>query len=59
MQTIRIHFQDQTSVDVPFSEAQAEEFRQWLRFANRNDAFSLPGEEREIVRKDVSWTEAI
>ena len=59
MQTIRIHFQDSTSIDVHFSDSQEEEFRQWLRFANQNEAFSIPGEEWEIIRKNVSWTEAV
>ena len=59
MQTIRIYFQDLSSIDVQFSDAQAEEFRQWLRFANRDWKYSVPGEEKEIMRKDISRTEVI
>ena len=59
MQTIRIHFQDSTSIDVLFSDSQEEEFRQWLRFANQNEAFSIAGEECEIIRKNIAWTETV
>ena len=59
MQTIKITFQDLTSVEVQFPDSQAEEFERWLRFANQNLTYSIPGEDRVIRRKDISRTERI
>jgi hypothetical protein len=59
MQTIRIHFQDLTSVDVQFSDSQAEEFIGWLRFANQNATYAIPSEEKEIKRKDIARIEKV
>ena len=57
MQKIRIHFQDLSFLDVELTETQAEEFGRWMRFANMNWTYSIPGQDREIQRKDVSRTE--
>lgn len=59
MQTIRIHFQDLSFIDAELSDAQAEEFNSWMRFANMNWTYPLPGTEKEIMRKDISRTEII
>ena len=59
MQTTRIHFEDKTSTDVRVSDIQTEEFRRWLRFANRNDIYRIPGLKQEIRRKDVARIELI
>ena len=59
MQTIRITFQDLTFIDAQFSDAQAEEFKRWLRFANQSWTYTIPGEENEIIRKDVSRIERL
>ena len=59
MQTIRIHFEDLTYLDIQVSDSQAEEFHQWLRFASRNDTYSVPGTDREIMRKDIARTEVV
>jgi hypothetical protein len=54
MQTTRIFFEDQSFLDIRVSDLQTEEFRRWLRFANRNDSFSIPGVRRVIRRKDIA-----
>jgi hypothetical protein len=59
MQTTRIFFEDASFVDIRVSDIQTEEFRRWLRFANRNDSYSVPGLKREIKRKDIARTETI
>ena len=59
MQTTRIHFEDNTFVDIRVSDLQTEEFRRWLRFANRNDTFSVPGLRQVIKRKDIIRVETI
>ncbi|MCR5137620.1 MAG: hypothetical protein K6C12_11140 [Oscillospiraceae bacterium] len=59
MQTTRIHFEDSSSIDIRVSDLQTEEFRRWLRFANRNDTFSIPGLKRTIRRRDIARTEII
>ena len=59
MQTTRIYFEDQSFLDIRVSDLQTEEFRRWLRFANRNDTFSIPGLKRVIRRKDIARTESI
>ncbi|MBR4474289.1 MAG: hypothetical protein IKS55_11710 [Oscillospiraceae bacterium] len=59
MQTIRIHFQDLSFIDVRLSETQTEEFERWMRFANQSWTYSIPGQEKEIKRKDISRTEKI
>ena len=59
MQTIRIHFQDLSFIDVRLSETQTEEFERWMRFANRSWTYSIPGQDKEIKRKDISRTEKI
>ena len=41
MQTTRIHFEDQSTLDIRVSDLQTEEFRRWLRFANRNDTYKV------------------
>ena len=56
MKKIRIHFQDLSFIDVELSDSQAEELSGWMRFANKNWTYSLPGEEKEILRKDISNT---
>ncbi len=59
MQTTRIHFEDATQIDIRVSDIQTEEFKRWLRFANRNDTFSIPGLKTVIRRKDIARTEFI
>ena len=59
MQTTRIHFEDTTSTDIRVSDIQTEEFRRWLRFANRNDTYRIPGLKQEIRRKDIARIELI
>ncbi len=59
MQTTRIYFEDASFVDIRVSDIQTEEFRRWLRFANRNDTFSVPGLKRVIKRKEIARTETI
>ena len=59
MQTTRIHFEDQSTLDIRVSDLQTEEFRRWLRFANRNDTYKVPGVKREIRRKAIARTEFI
>ena len=59
MQTTRIHFEDASFVDIRVSDIQTEEFRRWLRFANRNDVYSVPGLKKVIRRKDIARTEII
>ena len=59
MQTPRIHFEDTTSTDIRVSDIQTEEFRRWLRFANRNDTYRIPGLKQEIRRKDIARIELI
>ena len=59
MQTTRIHFEDSSFVDIRVSDIQTEEFRRWLRFANRNDTFSVPGLRRIIKRADIAQVEII
>ena len=57
MQTTRIHFEDLSFIDIRVSDIQTDEFRRWLRFANRNDTFTVPGLKRVIRRKDIARTE--
>ena len=57
MQTTRIHFEDSSFIDMRVSDNQTDEFRRWLRFANRNDTFTVPGLKRVIRRKDIARTE--
>lgn len=57
MQTTRIHFEDSSFIDMRVSDIQTDEFRRWLRFANRNDTFTVPGLKRVIRRKDIARTE--
>ena len=57
MQTTRIHFEDSSFIDMRVSNIQTDEFRRWLRFANRNDTFTVPGLKRVIRRKDIARTE--
>ena len=57
MKTIRIHFEDLSSLDMWLSESQMEEFEKWLRFANRNDTFAVSGQ--VLTRKDIVRTEII
>ena len=59
MQTTRIHFEDTSFIDIRVSDIQTEEFRRWLRFANRNDTYSVPGLKRVIRRRDIARTEFI
>ena len=59
MKTTRIHFEDATFTDIRVSDIQTEEFYRWLRFANKNDTFKVPGVKQEIKRKDVAWIERI
>ena len=59
MQTTRIHMEDLSIIDVRVSDIQTEEFRRWLRFANRNDTYRIPGLKQPIRRKDIAWTEMI
>ena len=59
MQTTRIHFEDLSFVDIRVSDIQTEEFRRWLRFANRHDTFSVPGLKRTIRRMDIARIENI
>ena len=59
MQTTRIHFEDMSFVDIRVSDLQTEEFRRWLRFANRNDIFSVPGLKRVIRRSEITRVESI
>ena len=46
-------------IDIRVSDIQTEEFRRWLRFANRNDTYSVPGLKRVIRRRDIARTEFI
>ncbi|MBQ9664248.1 MAG: hypothetical protein IJV40_13960 [Oscillospiraceae bacterium] len=50
---IRIYFEDRSHIDFFASETQLEDFCNWLRFANRDDVFVLPGEEQTITRRNV------
>jgi len=59
MQTTRIHFEDLSFIDIRVSDLQTEEFRRWLRFANRNDTYTVPGLKRVIRRRDIARTEFI
>ena len=59
MQTTRIHFEDASFIDIRVSDLQTEEFRRWLRFANRNDFYSIPGLRKQIKRKDIVRIETI
>ena len=59
MQTTRIHFEDATFTDIRVSDLQTEEFYRWLRFANRNDTFRIPGMKQVIRRKDIARVEKI
>lgn len=59
MQTTRIHFEDLSHIDIRVSDLQTEEFQRWLRFANRNDTFRIPGLKTEIRRRDIARTELI
>ena len=59
MQTTRIYFSDLSFVDIRVSDIQTEEFCRWLRFANRNDTFTVPGLKRIIRRKEIVRTELI
>ncbi len=59
MQTTRIHFEDASFIDIRVSDIQTEEFRRWLRFAHRNDTYSVPGLKRVIQRKEIARTETI
>ena len=53
MKTTRIYFEDASFTDIRVSDIQTEEFYRWLRFANRNDTFKVPGMKQAIVRKSV------
>ena len=59
MQTTRIYFEDLSFIDIRVSDLQTEEFRRWLRFANRNDTFRIPGVKRVIKRKEIARTEIV
>ncbi|MBQ9661907.1 MAG: hypothetical protein IJV40_02005 [Oscillospiraceae bacterium] len=59
MQTTRIYFEDLSTVEIRVSDIQTEEFYRWLRFANRNDTYTVPGLKRVITRKDIIRTELI
>ena len=59
MQTTRIHFEDHSFIDIRVSDIQTEDFYRWLRFANRNDTFKIPGLKREMKREDIARIEQI
>lgn len=59
MQKIRIYLQNLSFVDAEMSESQAEEFIGWMRFAQMNWAYSIPGVDEKILRKDISRIEII
>lgn len=59
MKTTRIYFEDASFTDIRVSDIQTEEFYRWLRFANRNDTFKVPGMKQAIIRKSVARIERL
>ena len=59
MKTIRIHFEDLSYVDFWASDEPIEEFHNWLRFANLNDNYDLPGTNQVVKRRDIAKIECI
>ena len=59
MKTIRIHFEDLSYVDFWASDGQIEDFHNWLRFANLNDNYDLPGTNQVVKRRDIAKIEYI
>ncbi len=59
MKKIRIYFQDLSFIDVELSDSLAEELNGWMRFANMNWTYSIPGGGKEIMRKEISRIEII
>ncbi|MBR4473991.1 MAG: hypothetical protein IKS55_10185 [Oscillospiraceae bacterium] len=59
MQKIRIHLQDLSFIDTEMPDSQAEEFIGWMRFAQMNWTYTIPGTDKKILRKDISRTEII
>ena len=59
MKTIRIHFGDLSYVDSEASDEEIEDFHNWLRFANLNDNYDLPGTNQVVKRRDIAKIECI
>lgn len=58
MQKLKIVFEDLSAIDVSLTDAQIDEFHNWLRFANQSDVWIIPGLNREILRGDIARFEA-
>lgn len=60
MQTTRIHFENGTFIDVKMSDLATDNFKAWLRFANKLDTFVLPADDgRMIKRGEIAWHEKL
>ena len=59
MKTIRIHLEDHSYIDFWASGSQIDDFHNWLRFANLNDNYDLPGTNQEVKRRNIETIEVI
>ena len=59
MKTIRIHFEDLSTIDFFATERQIENFQGWLRFAGQDDVFALPGNGQKIRRREIVRIETV
>ncbi len=59
MKTIRIHFEDLSTIDFFATERQMEDFQGWLRFAGQDDVFALPGSGQNIRRREIVRIETV
>ena len=59
MKTVRIHLEDLSSKDFWASDGQIEDFHNWLRFANLNEYYDLPGTNQAVKRRDIATVELV
>ena len=59
MKTIRIHFEDLSTIDFFATERQKGDFQGWLRFAGQDDVFALPGSGQKIRRREIVRIETV
>ena len=59
MKTIRIHLEDHSYIDFWASDSQIDDFYNWLRFANLNDNYDLPGTNQVVKSRDIATIEVI
>ena len=51
--------EDLSYVDFGASDSQIEDFHNWLRFANLNEYYDLPGTNQAVKRRDIATVELV